>query len=235
MLKSVFRMKAQLTSVNIALAIFLAAVLFVTTPALRAQDGAEGALARVNPVASLGRPHNRFVGPKLAIADFDSDDRPDGALLLEPASFLGSGSFQIELHFTGRKNANITFRSPEPDIAVAALDIDHDGDIDIVIEQSLTHKRLQVWLNDGHGNFEKGRIEDFPSVLAPARDRLLSSERSDCPAVSLPTQRGLETMLLAGHIAGRPPSEGEFAAQSTRALRTDPPFSLNAARAPPLS
>jgi hypothetical protein len=147
---------------------------------------------------------------------------------------LGSGSFRIELHFTSRDNASIAFQSPESDIRVAAADIDHDGDIDLIIEQSLTRKRLQVWINDGHGNFEKGRIEDFPSAPVPTRE-LMSSERPDCPAVSLPTQRGFETMLLAGHIAGRPPSNTEFAVLSTNPLLGNHPFSSATSRAPPLS
>jgi len=71
-------------------------------------------------------------------------NKQDGAVIVETGPFLVPASFQIDLHFTGRKNANISVQSPESDTTVAALDIDRDGDFDIVIEQSLTH--TAIWL-----------------------------------------------------------------------------------------
>jgi len=213
----------------------VAALLLVAAPVLRAQDGVQGALEQVNRAASLGQRLSPLSGPALAIADLDKDNKPDGAVLLEATPCFGTGRFQVDLHFTDRDNARITFQSSESNLAVVALDIDHDGDIDLVIEQSLTHKGLQVWLNDGHGNFEKGRIEDFPSADVPSRELVRSSERLEPPAASLPTQRGFETMLMACHVAGRPPSEREFADVSTNLSQIDHPFSLTASRAPPLS
>lgn len=224
-------MRARFLSVNFV----LATLLLVASPLLRAQDGVQGALAQASRTALLSQRLNRLSDPTLAIADFDGDNKEDGAVILETRPFFASGSFQIDLHFSSRSNAKITFQPPESDLTVAALDIDHDGDTDIVIEQSLTHKGLLVWLNDGHGNFEKGRIEDFPSAVAPTRDHLTSSERSDCPAVSLPTQRGFETMLMSCHIAGRPPSDVELAVVSSNSFQIDSPFSFPTSRAPPLS
>ena len=213
----------------------LATVLLVAAPVLRAQDGAEGALAVASHAGSLGQRWNTLSGPTLAIADFDGDNKPDGAVVLENGVLPAPGSLQIGLHFTGRNNANITIQSAEPDIAVAALDIDHDGDTDLVIEQSITRKRLQVWINDGHGNFEKGRIEDFPSAVVPTRNQISPSERLDSPAVSLPTQRSFETMLVACQVAGRPPSGISIAASSISLFRLDHSSSATHSRAPPLS
>jgi hypothetical protein len=225
-------MKLRLLSVNFVLATLL---LVASATVLRAQDGAEGALAQASHTALLGQRWNRLSGPTLAIADFDGDNKQDGAAVLESAPFLPSGNFQIDLHFSGRNNASIIFQSSESDLAVGALDIDHDGDIDIVVEQSVTHKRLQVWINDGHGNFAKGHIEDFPSVVAPTRDQVMSLERRNFPAVSLPSQRGFETMLIACHVAGRPPSDTGFALAPTTSFQDDRPLSLASSRAPPLS
>ena len=230
MLKFAFGMRVRSFSVN-----FVLATLLLVAAAVRAQDGVQGALAQASHTALLGQRLNRLSGPTLAIADFDGDNKQDGAVILETGPFLGPDNFQIDLHFTGRNNANISFQSPESNITIGALDIDHDGDTDIVIEQSFTHKGLQVWLNDGHGTFKEGRIEDFPSAVAPTRDQLTSSQRADCPAVSLLTQRGFETMLLACHIAGRPPSDVDLAAVFSNSFRTDSPFSLATSRAPPLS
>jgi len=213
----------------------LAAIVLVATPVLRAQDGAEGAFARASQTALPVEDLSRLSGSTVAVADFDGDNQQDGAVVLESGPFLTPGSFQIELHFTGRNNAKIAFQSPEPDIMVDAFDIDHDGDFDIVIEQLLTCKRLQVWLNDGRGNFEKGRIEDLPSAVEPSRDRLMSSGRGDCPTISLPPQRGFETMLMACHIVGRPPSDGEFAVVTSSSFVANSRLSKSTSRAPPLS
>src|SRR5262249_34160741 len=146
----------------------------------------------------------------------------------------GPSTFQIELHFTGRTNSAITFQSPESDLMVNALDIDHDGDVDILIEQSFTHKRLQVWLNDGHGNFEKGRIEDFPSSGLPDGEQASSPRTMECPAVVVPTQRSFETWLITCHVAGRPPSARDIAVLSADLFLSVRVFSSASSRAPPL-
>lgn len=213
----------------------LTTLLLLGVPALHAQDGAEGALARISGIGLLDRTLNPLRGPALAVADFDGDNRPDGAVLLKPASSPGLGDFQVELHFTNNNNATIQFQSPESNVTVAALDIDHDGDIDIVIEQSLTHKALQVYINDGQGNFEKGRIENYRSVAEPVSHQVTSSELLYSPAVSLPTQRGFESMLLACRVAGRPPSAHPFAASSANVHQIVGIFSQAQSRAPPLS
>ncbi|HEV2733155.1 MAG TPA: VCBS repeat-containing protein [Terriglobales bacterium] len=213
--------------------VFLATFLSVAAPLLRAQDGVQGALREFNRTTS-SRQILGLSGPTLAIADFDGDNKPDGAILLN-SSPLGQGNFEIELHLTGYSDNEIKFHSLESTLTVEALDIDHDGDIDLVIEQSISHKRLQIWVNDGHGKFEKGRLEDFPSAAAPTHEQVRSPERLDAPAFSLPTQRGFETMLLACHIVGRPPSENQFAALSKKHPPKDQAFSLTPSRAPPLS
>lgn len=216
-------------------ALLLPTLLLVIAPGVRAQDGFRGALEKINRTAPLAHPFATLSVPTLAIADLDGDDKPDGAILLESEGSHGQGYFEVELHFTGHRNANLKFQSLEPAVTVKALDINHDGDVDLIIEQSWTHRRLQVWINDGHGNFEKGRMEDFPSGLAPVRDRIGSSDRIDLQAFSLSSQRGFETMLVASHIAGRPPSDSDFAISSISLFRPDHALSLARSRAPPLS
>lgn len=210
------------------------ATVLLVAPVLRAQDGVQGALASIRATTPLAQSFTSLQGPTLAIADFDGDNKPDGAILLEADRLRGQGNFKIELHLTEHDNADIKFQSAEPELTVEALDIDHDGDIDLVIEQSVTRKRLQVWINDGHGNFEKVRIEDFPSPV-PTRQQLSSWQRLDYPVISLPSQRGFETMLMASHIAGRPPSDNQVAPSSKNLFGNDRGFSLTPSRGPPLS
>jgi hypothetical protein len=213
-----------------------AAVLMLAAGVLHAQDGLEGAVARLNRAASFAQPVTALSGPTLAAADFDGDNKPDGAVLLSPDLFRGQSNPQVELHFTARNNADITLAPSDAPLSLIALDIDHDGDVDLIVEQSLTHKRLQIFINDGHGDFSKGRIEDYPLTATPAREQLSPPQQLDGPALSLPPQRGSElSLMMSCHIAGRPPSAGERASSLTAISSIFLAFSPASTRAPPLT
>jgi hypothetical protein len=176
----------------------IVAALALTASSLWAQDGFRGALARVNLTAplNLGAPFSQT----LAAADFDGDNKPDGAVLVDYGWLRPqSSSRKIELHFTSRSNTILTFESNETTLAISALDVNGDGATDIVVEQPFTHKRLQVWLNDGRGGFRKVRSEDFPSADNGNSEGLESpSQRADSPTVCLPPQRGSKIAILTG-------------------------------------
>lgn len=185
----------KLRSVSVKLVV--AAALALTAHQVCAQDGLEGAWSR----ASLASPTNLGTpfSQTLAAADFDGDNKPDGAVLVDDAWIRAQyGSRRIEIHFTGRGNGDLTFESNETSLAIVALDVNKDGATDIVVEQPLTCKRLQVWLNDGRGEFRKVRSEDFPSADVENHGRHASpSQWPDCSALCLPPQRGYETAILA--------------------------------------
>jgi len=180
-------------------------------PMLHAQEGLKGAVARTDTLGpSLGLSFGSLFKRPLAIADFDGDRQPDGALLLTPASATTRSSYRVEVHLSRTKNVELTFESKDDMLALAALDINHDGTTDLVIEQALTHRRLHVWLGDGQGGFRKVRAEDF-SATDPGSGAQASAPNSQqkAVAVSLPPQgRFQTTLLISGHISGRPPSVG---------------------------
>ena len=174
-------------------AILVAVVaLTFTAPRVCAQDGLEGALSQANLAspANLGTPFSQTI----AAADFDGDNKPDGAVLVDYGWLRPQNSFRtIELHFTSRGNTYLTFESNETALAILALDVNRDGATDIVVEQPFTHKRLQVWLNDGHGGFRKVRSEDFPSDGGQRLESLSwRPEAVLCP----PPRRGSETAVV---------------------------------------
>src|SRR5262245_3538859 len=216
-------MKAQ----SFAGSLILAAMLALTAPSLRAQDGLEGALRRVNFAPSFG--------PTLAIADFDRDKKADGAVLVDSGLPRGQCGFQIEIHFSGRENVAFTFQSTEAVHSVSAWDIDRDGDTDVIVEQPFTEQRLQIWLNDGRGNFQSGRIEDFPSP--PTREHLTTSpgaRRDVC--IALPPQRCFETDALpVRRLLDRPVASSSFPIALEASLPALYAFSANSSRAPPYS
>jgi hypothetical protein len=217
---------------SLALKIVVAAL--ALTASLWAQDGLEGALSRAN-LASPAKLMTSF-RQTLAAADFDGDNKPDGAVLVDHDWLRPQSSFRtIELHFTGRANTDLTFESNETTLAISALDVNRDGATDIVIEQPFTHKRLQVWLNDGRGGFRKGRVEDFPSDVSATGERFdAPSQRPDGPTLCLPPQRGSEIAILtACPLPHRSSSAREQALPFVTPLGLRA-VALNCPRAPPL-
>lgn len=129
----------------------LASVLFLCALASRAQDGLPGALYR----SSQGASFVSVFGQELAASDLDNDQKPDGAVLLESGQINGQRDFRIELHVTAGRNATFEFTSRERELSISALDVNGDGAPDIVIEKTFTHERVQTYLNDGHGVFQR--------------------------------------------------------------------------------
>jgi hypothetical protein len=218
---------------SLCVKLVVAAALTLTAHQVRAQDGLEGAWSRasLSSPTSLGTPFSQT----LAAADFDGDNKPDGAVLVDDGWIRAQyGSRRIELHFTGRGNADLTFESNETALAIAALDVNKDGAVDIVVEQPLTCKRLQVWLNDGQGEFRKVRSEDFPSAHVGNHERHAShSQWPDCSPLCLPPQRGDEIAILASC-----PPPYCFSSARRQALPFGSPIGSravapNSARAPP--
>ena len=199
--------------------VFLA---FISVPPLQAQDGLRGAIS-VGEQRGNALPGGR--SQQLAAADFDNDQKPDGALLREAGLMNGERAFRIEIHISAGANDFITFSSNESGLAISALDVNRDGSPDIVIERAFTHERLQIYLNDGHGVFHQVRAEDYPSSdpSAPAWHPRLSQGQ---PVFALPVSRVSE--------AGAPQQTSMLRqnTSSTRKLWCEGLLIQSAARAP---
>jgi hypothetical protein len=165
-------------------------------PSLCAQDGLLGALAQN---AGVAHSHLDFE-QQLAAADFDNDQKPDGAVLLSAGVIDGKRAFRIELHVTAGKDDAIVFAAGEQSLWIAALDVNRDGAPDIVIEKPLTGERVQVYLNDGHGSFHlaRGEFGTLPDPLAPL---LRSCFMQVVPSSYFLTTRGFELAGLNGTFA----------------------------------
>ena len=202
---------------------------------LWAEDGVEGALSRANLASSLNLSHP--FGGTLAVADFDNDHKLDGAILLDSGRLNGQNTFRIDLSLSSGDNSELIFESDEIALAVAALDVNEDGATDLVVEQTLTHQRLYVWLNDGHGDFHSGRIEDFQHRIDARGDQFdTPSSLQDCAPGCLGPQRGTETArLTARSLSSLPPLAGELKILSTSSSPKSRLFSADSSRAPPLS
>ena len=210
---------------------FMLATLSLIAPSLCAQDGLGGALSRLGSAGSLLKePFEQ----RLAAEDFDNDQKPDGALLLNTGQFQGQKTFRIELHVTARNNSELSFESNETALAITSSDVNQDGAPDIVIEQSFTHKRLHVWLNDGHGSFHKTCLGDFPSMGREGPDKLRAPFlEQEYPAFYLPSRVDSERIVVKAAATSFDSSVSDRSSRpiaSTFRTRNDEP---NPSRGPP--
>jgi hypothetical protein len=205
--------------------------LSLIAPSLRAQDGLAGALALIG---RAGGPLDELCSWHFAAADFDNDHKLDGAVLLNAGLFQGRQRFRIEFHDSSHENGELLFATNETSLALRALDVNQDGWTDIVVEQPLTHKRLKVWLNDGHGTFLPARVKDFQAAegeRAPGFESPAPGQHA--PALFTHAKRGHKLMfkravlLSRCHFCASP-----YVRQFDSVVQQDA-FGPNASRAPP--
>ena len=172
---------------------------------------------------------------RVAAADFDNDQRPDGAVLLSGEPFKGRRVFRIRLHFTAGKDRDLTFQSNEASLAISALDVNQDGIPDLVVEQPLTRKRLMVWLNDGHGEFHQVRVEDFPPTSeAPCKWKVPIAEPGSL-VLALPSRSEKNQAALLLQVLRFNSSSSHWRTCSDHPQNETDSLLFPSPRAPPLS
>ena len=179
---------------------FVAVWIAAMAPRLHAQDGLRGAWARLGASTNLLQ---TLFEQRLVAADFDNDQRPDGAVLVNAGRTDGQKTFRIEFHVTARENSEFTFGSDESELTISVLDVNSDGAPDIVLRQAVTQKVLEVWMNDGRGSFRMARAEELGLVSNQGPCQLSTSlQIEDCPVFSLNSRTSVESAgLRAGEIS----------------------------------
>jgi hypothetical protein len=148
-----------------------------------------------------------------AEADFDGDG------ILDRAS-LSPASREIAIRFSGAPVRHIALLEPASSLAV--MDMDRDGDLDIVA--LARSPRLQVWLNGGSGEFRPRAIAPERSLLSPL-SRLAADAANVSPAPAL---------RLAA-LSGAAPVQHRAVLVEMSAGGTGVAFSVGSSRAPPAS
>jgi hypothetical protein len=129
-------------------------------------------------------------GSSAAIADFNSDAKPDFAI----ADRIGSGAqgytYSLAVGLSLETSQVFHFRSPHPSLSVSVLDLDNDQDLDVVLTRTFTGDVVGVWINNGRGQFHEGNAADFLRVL-PANEHkgTLASAHSFLNAPALPLRK----------------------------------------------
>ena len=96
-----------------------------------------------------------YFGREVSIqADFDGDHRPD----LLTGHFIG-GAYRIEIRLSSDSSLDTSrflINGGLYGMAVMALDVDGDNDLDLVVTDGFSLFPKAVWLGDGKGHFENG-------------------------------------------------------------------------------
>jgi hypothetical protein len=163
----------------------------------------------------------------IAVGDFDADGRPDVATADRVGGF-GDTAFEMRVELSGGRAETMRFRSSEPILAVTAVDIDHDNDLDLVFTEAVGRQIVSVWLNDGAGHFAAGGRDNLPSTLVAMAslvipsplssglvatstrtvDAIISSSQARAPAPSTRIGRLDDDFFAASHRDGFPDPRG---------------------------
>jgi hypothetical protein len=97
------------------------------------------------------------------LGDFDGDAR------LDQCEIVGATRIAVRLSTTSApQQLTLAEGGRQSIVALASIDIDHDGDLDLVA--SLSDGGIAVWINGGHGDFARTTPRPHPAaVLSTAR------------------------------------------------------------------
>ena len=111
-------------------------------------------------------------------------------------------------------------------VAAIEVDVDHDGDLDLVART--TDEVFAMWLNEGHGHFVKYR-PTAPTTMAAAAAVSVPDGPGLTPATSV--RIGYDAFLVSTYA--RPPTGSKGAAAIPYVTRLDHFSSSSSGRAPP--
>ena len=155
--------------------------------------------------------------PQGAPGDFDGDGRPDVALIQN-----GADGPHVSVRLSGSPGV-VTLDAEV--VGVIAVDLDHDGDVDLVT--AAPSGQVVNWINDGRGRF--------------TRQQALPSDRLSSTSIVVTSVQDEPLALGPAAPSGDPGARNETAVLATRIRPpTDPPafdlsfLSLQSLRAPPI-
>jgi VCBS repeat protein len=121
-------------------------------------------LEKVAPARNAA-PHEAGILPQFAIEDFDGDNRPDIATVIEGRSAAGGNYYRIRFQLSSGGSQNIDLTAPVGGLDLSSRDVNGDDFLDVVVTTAGTNRPVAVLLNDGAGTFTASDPSAFPGAF----------------------------------------------------------------------
>lgn len=133
---------------------------------------------------------SRHIGARFVFADLDGDRIPDLAQVESQNPRSADTNYSIHVKLSAGVESAIGVSGPIGGLRVAARDVNGDDNLDLIVTSNLDSSFIEVFLNDGHGNFAAApsaslaALDNVPDVVLeipspPQRDRVtLASART---------------------------------------------------------
>jgi hypothetical protein len=118
----------------------------------------------VVPTFRLGSGAQPF-GWATAVGDFNTDGTPDLVIADHTSRHAGVYGYQIQFAVSGLDARDFAFESAQDGVTVRISDVDHDNDLDVVVNSAASREVVGIWLNDGHGRFSSADVRPFASEI----------------------------------------------------------------------
>ena len=163
-----------------------------------------------------GSPRDAFhIGARFVFADLDGDRIPDLAQVESQNPRSATANYSIHVKLSAGVESAIGVSGPMGGLRVAARDVNGDNNLDLVVTSDIDSSFVEVFLNDGHGNFvaapsaNLARLGNEPEVIletpaGPPRDVVtLASARTSLDEALIRDSYVHDPIYSAGRRAQR--------------------------------
>ena len=127
-------------------------------------------------------------GAQIAVADFDGDHYPDLASVQANSTAGRRTSYCIHLRLSRAAQQSIQVFGPIGGLEIAALDVNGDHAIDLVLTAAWFRRPVAILLNDGHGNFSRVEPSAYSGAFGQSSAHWAGTDAAVSMAAVDPTQ-----------------------------------------------
>jgi len=122
-----------------------------------------------------------------AIADLDGDGRPDLAIARTEGWGPRGFQYRIDLNLTTRTGlSSFNVFAQRGGLLIVPRDVDGDWDLDLIITSARTLSPVGVWINDGHGGFNRSDLTPHLQSTWAEGPRMLSDTSRETFQATVP-------------------------------------------------
>ncbi|HTU33164.1 MAG TPA: VCBS repeat-containing protein [Candidatus Acidoferrum sp.] len=174
-------------------------------------------------------------GLPFTIADFNGDQRPDFARVLDGGEVTAHGyDYAIWIQLSGSGRTLIRLVAPSGGLSIEARDVNGDHAVDLVLSTAWLKQPVAILLNDGHGRFSRVAPNAYPAAFSSPKVGWQASANQTIEPIALAQESwGASPVQASGAIAIS--SDGSCASAPRAQFRRTSFAASCAGRAPPAS